>query len=199
MELQFGKYIRGGNFIFDNGSGANNMTPGYNGDAGIVFESGSTFTMGTGEHYTPLGSTYAATSPLTYTPAVAFKPGSKYVTTSSFVSAPQFVSNNRNVSYANLDFQAGFPTNLTLDKVENLTVSGTSAAATSTGALVVTGDITNSTANAINSGNVMMGGSANQMISGSGAVSFATLNIADKSEMTLGEVLLQPMSTYCVN
>lgn len=172
-------------FIYNDGNGANNLTPGYSGDAGIVFEAGSTFTMGAGEHYTPLGAGYAASNPLTYTPAVAFNAGSRYVTTSAFVNAPQFISNNVDVSYADIEFQAGFSTNLNLGKVGNLTVSGTSGAAVNTGTLIVTGDIVNSTANAINFGNVIMGGTTNQTISGTGAVLFAALNIADKAEVTL--------------
>ncbi|MEI6949726.1 autotransporter-associated beta strand repeat-containing protein [Paraflavisolibacter sp. H34] len=180
-----GQYLDG-KFIFNDGQGANNRLPGYTGAAGIVFESGSTFTMGAGEHHTPLGTSFAATGDLTYTPATAFMPGSKYVNNSARISAPQFIGNDERVSYPNLEFQAGFPTNLNLGRVETLTVGGTSGAAVNTGSLVVTGDIVNLTANAINFGNVLLGGTANQAISGNGPVAFGNLNIADKAQVTLG-------------
>lgn len=180
-----GKYLTG-SFIYNDGTGANNATPGYTGKAGIVFDAGSTYTMGAGGNYTPLGNSSDALAPLVYTPTVAFRSGSNYVNNGSS-SAPVMISNNSNVSYPNLEFQAGFPTNLTLGKVENLTVSGTFGATANTGSLIVTGNITNLNSNAINFGNVMMGGTVNQTISGTGAVSFATLNIADKAEATLSK------------
>ncbi|MFT4061541.1 MAG: T9SS type A sorting domain-containing protein [Edaphocola sp.] len=183
-----GAYSSTDSFYYDNGSGANNATPGYTGSAGIVFEAGSTFTMGTGAHYTPLGLSYSATSPLVYTPATAFLPGSRYVNNNGNVTGA-YLASGADISYPYLEFSSsGTLSNFTLGKVDSLIFSGTTAMTTSTGSLVVTGTIRNSGSSALALGTVYMAGNgAAQTIAntGTGSLSFTTLYVADEAAVTL--------------
>ncbi|MFT4060868.1 MAG: T9SS type A sorting domain-containing protein [Edaphocola sp.] len=183
-----GAYSSTDSFYYDNGSGANNATPGYTGSAGIVFEAGSTFTMGTGAHYTPLGLSYSATSPLVYTPATAFLQGSRYVNNNGNVTGA-YLASGADISYPNLEFSSsGTLSNLTLRKVDSLIFSGTATMATSTGSLVVAGSIRNSGSSALALGTVYMAGNGvAQTIenNGTGSLSFTKLYVADKAAVTL--------------
>ncbi|RYZ92697.1 MAG: hypothetical protein EOP47_30075, partial [Sphingobacteriaceae bacterium] len=141
-----GEY-KNGTFIFNDGNGNNNLTPGYNGAAGIVFESGSTFTnqSAAGLLGSPFGHTvYSDNTSLVFTPGTRFEPGSNYNQSPNNNATPYFFSDIAS-SYPNLEFRNGLPANFTAGKVENLTIATSAAIAASTGTILVTGNINNNT------------------------------------------------------
>ncbi|WP_442794584.1 T9SS type A sorting domain-containing protein [Pelobium manganitolerans] len=180
----------GTDFIIENGTGINNQTPGFQGAAGIVFEAGSTFKMGAGGNYTPFGSSIYATAPLVFTPAVSFLSGSNYIHGGGFSSTRPYMYVGDKAFYPNLEISAGTPDNMSLGRVENLLISGTTAEVTaSTGTILVTGNISNTTANSINFGNIIMANqNSGQTIGGAGQgnIVFGDVIIADKAVVGLG-------------
>jgi len=198
-----GLYDSNGVFIFDGGDGANNLTPGYSGNAGIVFESGSTFTnSASGGQFSVFGNSHNANNVvLVFTPSVYFASGSNYVSNTGSISSAYFPVIS-GITFGNLEFKAGLPytgsstTSCTLNAtVDNLIIGGTTAASSIAGNAFVKGNITNSSTNATSAamsftGNVFLTGSSNQTITPfvggvTGTLSFTNLIIADKAQATL--------------
>lgn len=192
-----GLYDGSGNFIYNDGTGANNKIPGYSANAGIVFESGSTFTNTIGNQYFVMGNSWNANNTdLSFTPGVVFKSGSTYVANGSPVYSPYWpIAQTTGLSFGNLEFRNALPsvsttvTSATLNAtVENLTIAGTVATSSVAGYLYLKGNITTTSTNAptLTFANVFMVGTANHTITPTtGSYVFTNFVVADKAQATL--------------
>ena len=196
-----GLYDSNGIFIYNDGSGANNRIPGYTGNAGIVFDSGSTFTNTAGNQYFIMGNSWQANgTDLVFTPGVYFARGSNYVANGAPVYTPYWpVALTSGLTLGNVEFRTYLPnsnannqTAATLNAtVDNLSIAGTTPASSISGNVFVRGNITNSSTNATSAAmtfnNVFLTGTSNQTITAStGSLTFTNLVIADKAIATLG-------------
>src|SRR5690606_8062705 len=93
--------------------------------------------------------------------------------------------------YPNLEIAAGYPGNLSLGRVENLTISGgvNADVVSNSGTIFVAGNISNTTSYKINFGNAIIYNPANSKIGGAGQglIDFTALIIADKSVVSLAQ------------
>ncbi len=192
-----GLYDGSGNFIYNDGTGANNKIPGYSANAGIVFESGSTFTNTAGQQFFVMGNSWLSNNTdLSFTPGVMFKSGSTYIANGSPVYSPYWpIAQTTGLSFGNLEFKNALPsvsttvTTATLNAtVENLTISGTVATSSVAGYLYLKGNITTTSTNAptLTFANAFMVGTANHTITPTtGSYVFTNLIVADKAQATL--------------
>lgn len=192
-----GLYDGSGNFIYNDGTGANNKIPGYGANAGIVFESGSTFTNTAGQQYFVMGNSWNANNTdLSFTPGVVFKSGSTYIANGSPVYSPYWpVAQTTGLSFGNLEFRNALPsvsttvTSCTLNAtVDNLIISGTVATSSIAGYVYLKGNITTTSTNAptLTFANMYMVGSANHTITPTtGSYVFTNFVVADKAQATL--------------
>jgi hypothetical protein len=192
-----GLYDGSGNFIYNDGSGANNKIPGYSGNAGIVFESGSTFTNTAGQQFFVMGNSWNANNTdLSFTPGVVFKSGSTYIANGSPVYSPYWpIAQTTGLSFGNLEFRNALPsvsttvTSCTFNAtVENLTIAGTVATSSIAGYLYLKGNITTTSTNAptLTFANMYMVGTGNHTITPTtGSYVFTNFVVADKAQATL--------------